>query len=199
MPRMVILFARRRAKFCCRGGGQPPVHVSGHASEEELKLVITLVKPKYFIPIHGMYRQLHRHAKLAEKTSAIQERVIVAETGDILRFSKDGAEIVGKAPVGRVLIDEGSLEEVGEIVIRDRRHISEDGIILSIIAINKQTGMMEIPPEIIFRGVAFLEEERLLTESRHMLFDTINNATVEEIGDWYVIKEKIRKELGKLF
>ena len=96
-------------------------------------------------------------------------------------------------------IDEGSLEEVEEVVIRDRRHIAEDGIILSIIAINKQTGMIEIPPEIIFRGVAFLEEERLLTESRHMLFDTINNATVEERGDWTVIKEKIRKDLRKFF
>jgi ribonuclease J len=106
---------------------------------------------------------------------------------------------VGKAPVGRVLIDEGSLEEVQELVIRDRRHISEDGIVLTIIAINKQTGMMEIPPEIVFRGVAFIEEDRLLAESRLMLSETINNATVEERGDWSVIKEKIRKDLKKFF
>ena len=197
--RMMDHFYRRRAEIYYADGSQPPVHVSGHASEEELKLVVTLVKPKYFIPIHGTYRQLHRHAKLVEKTSVVSEKVIIVETGDILRFDPAGAEIAGKAPVGRVLIDEGSLEEVEEVVIRDRRHISEDGIILSIIAINKQTGMMEIPPEIIFRGVAFLEEERLLTESRHMLFDTINNATVEERGDWTVIKEKIRKDLRKFF
>jgi len=197
--RMMDHFYRRRAEIYYADGSQPPVHVSGHASEEELKLVVTLVKPKYFIPIHGTYRQLHRHAKLVEKTSVVSEKVIIVETGDILRFDPAGAEIAGKAPVGRVLIDQGSLEEVEEVVIRDRRHISEDGIILSIIAINKQTGMMEIPPEIIFRGVAFLEEERLLTESRHMLFDTINNATVEERGDWTVIKEKIRKDLRKFF
>ena len=197
--RMMDHFYRRRAEIYYADGSQPPVHVSGHASEEELKLVVTLVKPKYFIPIHGTYRQLHRHAKLVEKTSVVSEKVIIVETGDILRFDPAGAEIAGKAPVGRVLIDEGSLEEVEEVVIRDRRHIAEDGIILSIIAINKQTGMMEIPPEIIFRGVAFLEEERLLTESRHMLFDTINNATVEERGDWTVIKEKIRKDLRKFF
>jgi len=123
----------------------------------------------------------------------------VAETGDILRFGPAGAEIVGKAPVGRVLIDEGSLEEVGAVVIRDRKHISEDGIILSIIAINKQSGMIEIPPEIVFRGVAFAEEDRLLKESRQMLFDTVNNATAEERGDWTVIKEKIRKDLKKFF
>jgi ribonuclease J len=197
--RMMDHFYRRRAEIYYADGSQPPVHVSGHASEEELKLVVTLVKPQYFIPIHGTYRQLHRHAQLVAKTSVVQGKVIVAETGDILRFSSGSAEIVGKAPVGRVLIDEGSLEEVEEVVIRDRRHISEDGIILSIIAINKQTGMMEIPPEIIFRGVAFIEEERLLSESKQMLADTIGNASVEERGDWTVIKDKIRKDLKKFF
>src|SRR5207248_6277880 len=132
--------------------------------------------------------QLHRHAKVVDKTGVVRQRIIVAETGNIMRFGPAGAEIVGQAPVGRVLIDEGSLEEVGEVVIRDRKHISEDGIILLIIAINKQSGMMEIPPEIIFRGVAFIEEERLLAESRQMLIETINTATVEERGDWSVIK-----------
>src|SRR5262245_61737346 len=197
--RMMDHFYRRHAEIYYADGSQPPVHVSGHASEEELKIVTTLVKPRYFIPIHGTYRQLHRHARLVEKTGVIRDRIIVAETGDIIRFGPAGAEITGKAPVGRVLIDEGSLEEVEEVVIRDRRHISEDGIILPIIAINKQTGMMEIPPEIIFRGVAFVEEQRLLSESKHMLCETIGNATVEERGDWTVIKEKIRKDLKKFF
>src|SRR5215472_7490342 len=197
--RMMDHFYRRRAQIYYADGSQPPVHVSGHASEEELKLVVTLVKPKYFIPIHGTYRQLHRHAQVVEKTGVVRERIIVAETGNILRFSDTGAEVAGKAPVGRVLIDEGSLEEVEEVVIRDRRHISEDGIILPIIAINKQSGMLEIPPEIIFRGVAFVEEQRLLSESKQMLSDTIGNATVEERGDWTVIKEKIRKDLKKFF
>ncbi len=197
--RMMDHFYRRHAELYYADGSQPPVHVSGHASEEELKLVTTLVKPKYFIPIHGTYRQLHRHAKVVDMTGVVRDRIIVAETGDIIRFGPTVAEIVGKAPVGRVLIDEGSLEEVEEVVIRDRRHISEDGIILPIIAINKQTGMMEIPPEIIFRGVAFVEEERLLAESKQMLSETIGNATVEERGDWTVIKEKIRKDLKKFF
>ncbi len=196
---MIDHFYRRHAEIYYADGSQPPVHVSGHASEEELKLVVSLVKPRYFIPIHGTYRQLHRHARLVEKTSVVQDRIIVAETGNIIRFGPAGAEIAGKAPVGRVLIDEGSLEEVEEVVIRDRRHISEDGIILPIIAINKQTGMMEIPPEIIFRGVAFIEEERLLAESKQMLTETIGAASVEERGDWTVIKEKIRKDLKKFF
>jgi ribonuclease J len=197
--RMMDHFYRRRAEIYYADGSRPPVHVSGHASEEELKLVTTLVKPRFFIPIHGTYRQLHRHAKVVEMTGVVRDRIIVAETGDIIRFGAASAEIVGKAPVGRVLIDEGSLEEVEEVVIRDRRHISEDGIILPIIAINKQTGMLEIPPEIIFKGVAFIEEERLLAESKLMLAETIGNATVEERGDWTVIKEKIRKDLKKFF
>jgi ribonuclease J len=199
ITRMMDHFYRRQAEIYYPDGGSPPVHVSGHASEEELKLVITLVKPKYFIPIHGMYRQLHRHARLAEKTSAVQERVIIAETGDILRFSDKGAEIVGKAPVGRVLIDEGSLEEVGEIVIRDRKHISEDGIVLTIIAINKQTGMIEIPPEIILRGVAFAENERLVNEGRQLVIDTVTSASIEERGDYSLMKDTIRKALKKYF
>src|SRR5215510_4567862 len=197
--RMMDHFYRRHAEIYYADGSQPPVHVSGHASEEELKLVLTLVKPRFFIPIHGTYRHLHRHAKVVEKTGVVRERIIVAETGDIIRFGPAGAEITEKAPVGRVLIDEGSLEEVEEVVIRDRRHISEDGIILPIIAINKQPGMLGIPPEIIFRGVAFVEEQRLLSESKQMLSDTIGNATVEERGDWTVIKEKIRKDLKKFF
>jgi ribonuclease J len=197
--RMMDHFYRRHADIYYADGSQPPVHVSGHASEEELKLVATLVKPRYFIPIHGTYRQLHRHAKVVKMTGVVRDRIIVAETGDIIRFGPETAEITGKATVGRVLIDEGSLEEVEEVVIRDRRHISEDGIILPIIAINKQTGMMEIPPEIIFRGVAFVEEERLLAESKQMLAETIGAATVEERGDWTVIKEKIRKDLKKFY
>src|SRR5947209_8161282 len=197
--RMMDHFYRRRADIYYADGSQPPVHVSGHASEEDLKLVVSLVKPRYFIPIHGTYRQLVRHAKLVEKTNVVSERIIVAETGDIIRFGPTGAELTGKASVGRVLIDEGSLVEVEEVVIRDRKHISEDGIVLLIIAINKQTGAMEIPPEIIFRGVAFIEQERLLIESKQILAETIGAASVEERGDWTVIKEKIRKDLKKFF
>jgi ribonuclease J len=98
-----------------------------------------------------------------------------------------------------VLIDQGSLEEVGEIVIRDRRHISEDGIVISIVAINKQTGAIEQAPEMVIRGVGFVEETRLLAESKDLVVGTVNAATVEERGDYSVIKEKIRKDLKKYF
>lgn len=197
--RMMDHFYRRKAEIYYPDGAQPPVHVSGHASEEELKLVMTLVKPKYFIPIHGAYRQMQRHARIAEKTGAIKEKIIVAETGDILRFTPSSAEIVGKATVGKVLIDQGSLEEVGEIVIRDRKHISEDGIVISIVAINKQSGRIEQAPEMVIRGVGFIEEARLMAESKDLVLGTVNASTVEERGDYSVIKEKIRKDLKKYF
>jgi ribonuclease J len=96
-----------------------------------------------------------------------------------------------------VLIDQGSLEEVGEVVIRDRKHIAEDGIVISIVAINKQTGMIENVPEVVIRGVGFFEETRLLTESKQLVVDTVNASSVEERGDYSVIKEKIRKDLKK--
>ena len=195
--RMMDHFYRRKTELYYPDGSQPPVHVSGHASEEELKLVLSLVKPKYFTPIHGTYRQLHRHAKLAERTGAVREKVILAETGDIIRYDALGGGVVGKAPVGRVLIDEGSLEEVGEMVVRDRKHISEDGILVTIIAINKQTGAIEIAPELVFRGVGFAEEARILAEGKQMVIDTVNASSVEERGDYTVIKEKIRKDLKK--
>ena len=197
--RMMDHFYRRKAELYYPDGAQPPVHVSGHASEEELKLVMTLVKPKYFVPIHGTYRQMQRHARIAERTGAVREKIMVAETGDIIRFGAAGAEIAGKAPVGKVLIDQGSLEEVGEVVIRDRKHISEDGIVISIVAINKQTGMIEHAPEMVIRGVGFVEETRLLSESKDLVVDTVNASTVEERGDYTVIKEKIRKDLKKYF
>ena len=135
--------------------------------------------------------------ELAEQTGVIREKVLVAETGDIIRLDPDRAEIVGKAPGGRVLIDEGSLEEVADLVIRDRRHISEDGIVLPVIAINKQTGAIQIPPEIVFRGMAVNEDDELVEECRQLVIDTIEESTVEERGDWAIIKDKVRRALKR--
>ena len=196
ISRMIDHFYRRDAELYYQDGRLPPIHVSGHASREELKLMMALVRPQFFIPIHGAYRQLRHHARLAEQTGAVREKVIAAETGDIIRFEAGGAAIAGKAPVGRILIDEGSLEEVEEIVIRDRRHISEDGIVIPVIAIDKQTGAMETPPEIAFRGIA-LDTDSDLAETRQLIVDTINASSIEERADGAVIKEKIRNDLKR--
>ena len=128
----------------------------GHASAEELKLLLNLVRPKFFVPIHGEYRQLHRHAELAKSLHAVGDRVLVAENGDRIQLSEQAAEINGRVSVGRIFIDEGSLDELEEVVVRDRRHLSEDGIVLPILAINKASGKMETQPEIITRGFVFV-------------------------------------------
>ena len=132
------------------------VHVSGHGSEEELKLMLSLVRPRYFVPVHGEYRQLvaaRARSPRACSPDAIRSReILLAENGDIMQFDDDGARIAGKAPVGRVLIDGTRTGEVGDEVLRDRRHLAEDGLVVPVVAINKQTGALEGVPDIITRG-----------------------------------------------
>ena len=197
ISRMMDHLYRRHAEVLYQDGSEPPVHVSGHASAEELKLMLMLVKPRFFIPIHGTYRHLHRHAKIAEQSGVVEDEVLIAETGDVIRFDANGASIVDKAPVGRVLIDQGSLEEVADLVVRDRRHISEDGIVLPVIVINRQTGDLESPPEMVFRGMTVTDDDELISECRDLVIETIESSSVEERGDWAVIKEKIRRALKR--
>jgi len=179
-------------------GSMPPVHVSGHASAEELKLLLNLVRPKFFVPIHGEYRQLFRHAELAKSVQAVRNKVLIAETGDRIQFTEDEAKIVGKVPVGRIFIDEGSLDEVEDVVVRDRRHLAEDGIVLPVLAINKATGKLEGQLEIITRGFVFIDEEdSLMSDSKARVLQTLGDATFEEATDWAVIKERIRTDLRR--
>ncbi len=146
---------RREAFVVYDDGSYPPVHVSGHASQEELKLIINLVRPKYFIPIHGEYRQLKLHAELAGTMRGAVGNVMLIESGDVLEIDELGARKAGRVNVGRVCIDSGSRTDVVEdLVIKDRRHLSEDGFVMPIIAINKLTGRVESAPEIVTRGFA---------------------------------------------
>lgn len=197
ISRMMDHLYRRHVHVLYQDGSTPPVHVSGHASAEELKLMMMLTRPRFFVPIHGTYGHLQHHAELAEKTGVVGEKVLVAETGDVIRLGPDGIEVTGKAPVGRVLIDQGSLEEVADIVVRDRRHISEDGIVLPVIVINKKSGELESPPEIVFRGMTVDEDDPLIGECRDLVIETIDDSSIEERGDWAVIKEKIRRALKR--
>ena len=198
ISRMVNHLYKRGAAVHYDDGSQPPIHVSGHASSEELKLLLNLVRPKHFVPIHGEYRQLYRHAELARNLHAVGDTVLVAETGDRIQLSRQGAELNGKVPVGRIFIDEGSLDELEEVVVRDRRHLSEDGIVLPILAINKASGQMETQPEIITRGFVFVDEDdTLLEEARDRVLETLEDSSVEERTDWSLIKEKIRTDLRR--
>jgi ribonuclease J len=197
--RMINHFAKRGADVVY-GSMSPPVHVSGHASREELTLVLNLVRPRYFMPIHGEYRQLAMHASLANHLrSAGLEETFVLETGDTLEIDHAGARKGAKVPVGRVCIDSGSIDEIVEdIVIRDRRHLSEDGFVLPIIAINKHSGRSETLPEIVSRGfVSFEDGSGLMQEARQVVAKTLESSSEEERTDWGVMQEKIRADLKR--
>ncbi len=196
--RMMNHIARRGADLVY-GTMKPPVHVSGHASEEELKLILNLVRPRFFIPIHGEYRQLARHAALAEhlRFAGLQD-TFVLETGDTLEIDRLGARRGEKITVGRICIDSGSLDDVVEdLVIRDRRHLSEDGFVLPIIAINKHTGRSETLPEIVSRGFVAADGAAILQEARTVVARTLETSTPEERSDWGVMQEKIRTDLKR--
>jgi ribonuclease J len=197
--RMIDHMAKRGADVLY-GSMNPPLHVSGHASVEEMKLVLNLVRPRFFMPIHGEFRQLSKHARLAEHLRfAGLEESFVMETGDVLEIDHHGARKAGRVQVGRVCIDSGSVDDVvGEVVIRDRRLLSEDGIVLPIIAINRHTGRVEGLPEIVCRGFALAEDgSQFMQNARLMLTKTLESSNQEEKTDWGVMKEKIRSDLKR--
>jgi ribonuclease J len=197
--RMINHFAKRGADVIY-GGMNPPVHVSGHASVEELRLVLNLLRPRYFLPIHGEYRQLAKHAALASHLrGAGLEETFTLETGETLEIDRAGARRGEKVQVGRVCIDSGTIDEVVEdIVIRDRRHLSEDGFVLPIIAISKNSGRNETLPEIVSRGfMSFEDGSELLQKARQVVARTLESSSEEERTDWGVMQEKIRADLKR--
>ncbi len=195
--RMIDHLFRREAHVIYEDGTSPPIHVSGHASQEELKLIINLVKPRYFIPVHGEYRQLKLHAEMAGAMHSSVGKVMLIESGDILEIDELGARKSGKIHVGRVCIDSGSRTDVVEdLIIKDRLHLSEDGIILPIIAINKLSGEVESAPEIVTRGFN-IGDNGLMEGAKRIVEDTLAHSSDEEKGDYGVIKEKIRADLKR--
>lgn len=196
--RMINHLARRGGDVVY-GPMNPPVHVSGHASAEELKLILSLVRPKYFVPVHGEYRQLARHVSLAEHVLASgNTQSFVLDSGETIEIDRFEARRGKRVNVGRMCIDSGTVDEVVEdIVIRDRRHLSEDGFVLPIIAINRHTGKRETLPEIVSRGFASFEDGELMQEARQVVARTLENSSPEERTDWGVMQEKIRIDLRR--
>ncbi len=197
VSRLVNHFCRRGARVYDES--QWAMHVSGHASQEELKLMLNLIRPKFFVPIHGEYRQLYAHAMLAQEVGMEKERILLAETGDIIMIEGETAWIDGKAQVGRRLIDEGGFAELDEIVIRDRQHLSEEGVVLAVVAVNKSTGRIESTPELVIRGHVQDEGANLLAEAKQIIVRTIEECTDEEREDSLVLTEAIRTELRRYF
>jgi len=197
--RMIDHLFRRRVLVYYEGGRNAPIHVSGHASQEEMKILLQLVRPKYFIPMHGEYRQLFQHAALAEQVGAVSGQIFLLESGHPIEFTTDGRAFQREpVPAGRVMVDSGSLEEIADVVVRDRKHLSEDGVVVPIIAIDKHTGKVEIPPEIVTRGFLPSDDgQEILVKAREVILKTIEESSPEEKMDWSVIKEKIRVDLKR--
>jgi ribonuclease J len=194
--RVIDHLSRRDAHVIFDDGSSGLIHVSGHASQEEQRLMINLLKPKFFIPIHGDYRHLKKHADLAHGTGVI-DLALILEDGDVLELDQHNAQKTGTVTAGRVCIDSGSTADVVEdLVIRDRRHISEDGIVLAILTINKLSGKVERQPELVTRGFVGADAE-LLEAGRQVVSQTLENSSAEEKADYGVIKEKIRIDLKR--
>jgi ribonuclease J len=180
------------------------IHVSGHGAAEELKLVLSLVRPRYFVPIHGEYRQLAQHARVAKRVMGGSDRklqVLLAEDGDIIQFDRMGARIADKAPTGRILIDGTRVGEVGDEVLRDRRHLAGDGVVVAVVAISRQTGVLVGVPEVIARGFVVDEgqEESIFKDAAIVIAETIALSGVEERADQGLMTEKLRVELRRFF
>jgi ribonuclease J len=180
------------------------VHVSGHGSAEELKLVLSLVRPRYFIPIHGEYRHLSQHARVAQRVMGDLQpgvQVLLAENGDVIQLDQRGGRIADKAPAGRVLIDVTRIGEVGDEVLRDRRHLAGDGVIVTVVAINKQTGALIGEPELVARGFVVSEGEAasIFRDAGAVVAECIAGSQVEERTDQGLMTEKLRGELRRFF
>ena len=193
--RVIDHLYRRDANVIYDDGSHGLIHVSGHGSQEEMRLLINLVRPKFFIPVHGDYRYLRRHAQVAMETGAV-EHAIVIEDGDVLELDKDDARKAEKVTAGRVLIDSGSsIDVVEDLVIRDRRILSEDGIVLAVLAINKRTGTVERAPEVVMRGFGGAD---ITEQAREAVLKTLDGLSGEQKTDYGMVKEKVRVELKRL-
>jgi ribonuclease J len=189
--------ARRGAEVVYEGTRH--VHVSGHGSDEELKLMLSLIRPRFFVPIHGEYRQLARHARVAARVSP-STKVVLAENGDLIRFDETGGRIAERVPAGRTLIDGTRSGEVGDEVLRDRRHLAGDGLVVPVVVIGRQSGTLEETPDVITRGfVVDTRTEALLKEIPSLLASSLETASVEERTDPGLIKERLRVDLQRFF
>ncbi len=176
------------------------IHVSGHANQEELKLMLHLTRPEYFIPIHGEYRHLVKHAQLARKIGLPKENLILAENGQVIRFDRQGGRIVDQVEVGRVFVDGKGVGDVGSLLLRDRRHLSNEGLVVVQVVLNNQTGELLSGPDIISRG--FISEEeypQLIQEAKELVIEILYLRQKEDIKNWPDIQEEIRKTLKRLF
>lgn len=176
------------------------MHVSGHASQEELKLMLNMVRPEYFIPVHGEYRMLIKHAQLAEQIGIARGNIFVAENGSIIEFTRNGASLGGKITAGKVLIDGLGVGDVGNIVLRDRKQLSQDGILIVVMTLSRATGAIVAGPDVVTRGFVYVREsESMLEEAKEKVRQTMARCRENKITEWAVLKSQVRDALSKHF
>jgi len=176
------------------------IHVSGHASQEELKTMLQLTRPRYFVPIHGEYRHLVRHRRLAQDVGVPEENCFILEDGDVLELSAHSARKINPIQVGRVFVDGKGVGDVEDVVIRDRRHLSEDGMVLAVMAIHQQSGELVAGPDLISRGFVRDEEgEEILEQARKVVLETLSGINREARTDPAELQEEVRKALRRYF
>lgn len=171
-------------------------HVSGHAAQEELKLIHTLVSPKYFIPVHGEYRHLQKHAELAMELGMPRKNIQIASIGEVVEFTHDSCKLVGNVPSGQVLVDGLGVGDVGNIVLRDRKHLSQDGLLIVVMTLEKASGMVISGPDIISRGFVYVREaENLMDEAKMVVRKAVERCEQKRIMEWSQIKTTVKDDL----
>ena len=174
------------------------VHVSGHACQEEIKLIYTLVQPRYAVPVHGEYKHLKAQAKLAQDLGIEKENIFILSSGDVLELSEEKAAVTGKVPVGTILVDGLGVGDVGNIVLRDRQHLAEDGILIVVLALEGGSNQLVSGPDIVSRGFVYVREsDALMEEARNIIEDGVLNCLDRGISDWGKIKSVIKDSLGE--
>lgn len=174
------------------------IHVSGHASQEELKMMHNLIRPKFFIPVHGEYRHLVKHAKIAQELGMPKENVFIAENGSVLEFTQEKGTIAGKVTAGKILVDGLGVGDVGNIVLRDRRQLSQDGILIIVMTMDKASGTIVAGPDIVSRGFVYVREsEALMEEAREKVKQALDKCEEGRISEWSSIKSNVRDALGR--
>lgn len=174
------------------------IHVSGHACQEELKLILSLTKPKYFIPVHGEFRHLKKHAQIGELMGVPSENVFISDNGRVLEIGTNGAKFNGTVPAGRVLIDGLGVGDVGNIVLRDRKHLAEDGIIIVVVTISGETGQILAGPDVLSRGFVYVREsEDMMEEARSVAKGALDKCLSKKVSDWASMKQGLKSALGE--
>lgn len=174
------------------------VHVSGHACQEEIKLIYTLVHPKYALPVHGEYRHMKAQATLAENLGIPKDHIFIMKTGDVLEMDQDSAKVTGHVQTGAILVDGLGVGDVGNIVLRDRQHLAEDGIVIAVLTLEKYSNQILAGPDIVSRGFVYVREaEDLMEEAREIVEDAMQNCLSHRVTDWSKMKNAIRDSLGE--